>query len=78
MSNNESQCEKLLHSFELAKQFGATPQIDITLTDSVDGDTAITEQLQVDGELLENYFKRPEYTFICRERSAKFWQSGKR
>lgn len=38
---------------ELAKQYGAIPQIDITLTDSVDGDNAISEQLQVDGELLE-------------------------
>lgn len=38
---------------EIAKEFGAIPQIDITLTDSVDGDTAISEQLQVDGELLE-------------------------
>ena len=38
---------------ELSKQYGAIPQIDITLTDSVDGDTAISEQLQVDGELLE-------------------------
>lgn len=44
---------------ELAKQFGATPQIDITLTDSVDGDTAITEQLQVDGELLEIILRDP-------------------
>ncbi len=38
---------------DLAKEFGAIPQIDITLTDSVDGDTSIGEQLQVDGELLE-------------------------
>lgn len=44
---------------ELAKQFGAIPQIDITLSDSVDGDTAITEQLQVDGELLEIILRDP-------------------
>jgi len=44
---------------ELAKKFGAIPQIDITLTDSVDGDTAISEQLQVDGELLEIILRDP-------------------
>lgn len=44
---------------ELAKKYGAIPQIDITLTDSVDGDTAISEQLQVDGELLEIILRDP-------------------
>lgn len=44
---------------ELAKEFGATPQIDVTLTDSVEGDNSITEQLQVDGELLELILRDP-------------------
>jgi radical SAM protein with 4Fe4S-binding SPASM domain len=44
---------------ELAKQYGAIPQLDITLTDSVDGDNSITEQLQVDGELLEIILRDP-------------------
>jgi radical SAM protein with 4Fe4S-binding SPASM domain len=44
---------------ELAKEYGAIPQIDITLTDSVDGDTSIGEQLQVDGELLEIILRDP-------------------
>lgn len=44
---------------ELAKQYGAIPQIDINLINSVDGDTSITEQLQVDGELLEIILRDP-------------------
>lgn len=44
---------------ELAKKYGAIPQIDITLTDSVDGDTSIGENLQVDGELLEIILRDP-------------------
>ncbi len=44
---------------ELAKKYGAIPQIDITLTDAVDGDTSIGENLQVDGELLEIILRDP-------------------
>ncbi|MBT3418441.1 MAG: radical SAM protein [Flavobacteriales bacterium] len=45
---------------DLAKKYGAIVQIDVTLTDSVDGDSAITEQLQIDGELLEIVLRDPE------------------
>lgn len=38
---------------ELAKNYGAVTQIDVNLTDSIDGDTAISEQLQITGDLLE-------------------------
>ena len=44
---------------ELANKYGAIPQIDITLTDAVDGDTSIGENLQVDGELLEIILRDP-------------------
>lgn len=44
---------------DLAKQYGAAAQIDISLSDAVDGDTAISEQLQVDGELLEIILRDP-------------------
>jgi radical SAM protein with 4Fe4S-binding SPASM domain len=43
----------------LAKNYGAIPQIDITLTDAIDGDTSISEKLQVDGELLEIILRDP-------------------
>jgi radical SAM protein with 4Fe4S-binding SPASM domain len=57
---------------ELAKQYGATPQIDITLTDSVDGDTAITEQLQVDGELLEIILRDPNIPLYVGKEAPNF------
>lgn len=44
---------------ELAKRFGAMPQFDITLTDSVDGDRTISKNLQVGGELLEVILRDP-------------------
>ena len=72
---------------ELAKIYGATPQIDITLTDSVDGDTAISEQLQVDGELLEIILRdpnipiyvgkeAPNYGVQVRDRNQAFCGAG--
>jgi radical SAM protein with 4Fe4S-binding SPASM domain len=57
---------------ELAKQYGATPQIDITLTDSVDGDTAISEQLQVDGELLEIILRDPNIPLYVGKEAPNF------
>lgn len=44
---------------ELAKEHGASTLFDISLIDSIDGDTAITEQLQVTGELLEVILSDP-------------------
>jgi radical SAM protein with 4Fe4S-binding SPASM domain len=57
---------------ELAKLYGATPQIDITLTDSVDGDTAISEQLQVDGELLEIILRDPNIPLYVGKEAPNF------
>jgi len=57
---------------ELAKKYGAIPQIDITLTDSVDGDTAISEQLQVDGELLEIILRDPNIPLYVGKEAPNF------
>jgi radical SAM protein with 4Fe4S-binding SPASM domain len=62
---------------ELAKQFGATPQIDITLTDSVDGDTAITDQLQVDGELLEIILRDPNIPLYVGKEAPNYGRQEK-
>jgi len=56
----------------LAKQFGAIPQIDITLTDAIDGDTAISEQLQVDGELLEIILRDPNIPLYVGKEAPNF------
>ncbi|MDG1056912.1 MAG: radical SAM protein [Flavobacteriaceae bacterium] len=45
---------------EIAKDFGAIPQIDVSLTDAVDGDTTITENLQVKDDLLQLILRDPE------------------
>jgi radical SAM protein with 4Fe4S-binding SPASM domain len=62
---------------DLAKQFGATPQIDITLTDSVDGDTAISEQLQVDGELLEIILRDPNIPLYVGKEAPNYGRQEK-
>jgi radical SAM protein with 4Fe4S-binding SPASM domain len=71
----------------LAKEFGAVAQIDITLTDAVDGDTSITENLHVDGELLEIILRdpniplyvgseAPNFGRVDRDRSQSFCGAG--
>jgi radical SAM protein with 4Fe4S-binding SPASM domain len=57
---------------ELAKKYGAIPQIDITLTDSVDGDTSIGENLQVDGELLEIILRDPNIPLYVGKEAPNF------
>jgi radical SAM protein with 4Fe4S-binding SPASM domain len=57
---------------ELAKQYGAIPQIDVSLTDSVDGDTSISEQLQVDGELLEIILRDPNIALYVGKEAPNF------
>jgi radical SAM protein with 4Fe4S-binding SPASM domain len=44
---------------ELAKQYGAIPQFDVSLTDAVDGDNSISKSLQVNGEMLEVILRDP-------------------
>lgn len=72
---------------ELAKQYGAVAQIDITLTDAVDGDTSITKDLHVDGELLEIILRdpniplyvgqeAPNYGKVERDRTQSFCGAG--
>lgn len=56
MSHNATSYYKVV---ELAKKFGAIPQIDVSLTDAVDGDITITENLQVKGELLDIILRDP-------------------
>lgn len=57
---------------ELAKKYGAIPQIDITLTDAVDGDTSIGENLQVDGELLEIILRDPNIPLYVGKEAPNF------
>lgn len=56
----------------LAKKYGATVQFDITLTDSVDGDVSISEQLQVDGELLEIILRDPNIPLYVGKEAPNF------
>jgi radical SAM protein with 4Fe4S-binding SPASM domain len=71
----------------LAKEYGAVAQIDITLTDAIDGDTTITENLHVDGELLDIILRdpniplyvgseAPNFGRIERDRSQSFCGAG--
>jgi radical SAM protein with 4Fe4S-binding SPASM domain len=62
---------------DLAKKYGAIVQIDVTLTDSVDGDSAITEQLQIDGELLEIVLRDPEVSLYVGPEAPEYGKSGK-
>ena len=45
---------------ELARDYGAIPQIDVSLTDAIDGDVTITENLQVKGDLLNIILRDPD------------------
>ena len=57
---------------ELAKVYGAIPQIDVSLTDAVDGDNSITESLQVDGELLEIILRDPNIPLYVGKEAPNF------
>ena len=57
---------------ELAKSFGAIPQYDVSLTDSVDGDISITESLQVQGELLEVILRDPNISLYVGEEAPNY------
>lgn len=56
MTHNATSYYKVV---EMAKDYGAIPQIDVSLTDAVDGDITITENLQVKGELLNIILRDP-------------------
>ena len=62
---------------DLAKKYGAIVQIDVTLTDSVDGDSAITEQLQIDGELLEIVLRDPEISLYVGPEAPDYGKAEK-
>ena len=74
MSHNATSYYKVV---EIAKDFGAIPQIDVSLTDAVDGDTTITENLQVKGELLEIILRDPHIPLYVGKEAPDFGRQVK-
>lgn len=62
---------------EIAKEYGAIPQIDVSLTDAVDGDTTITENLQVKGELLDIILRDPDIPLYVGREAPDFGRQPK-
>ena len=62
---------------EIAKDYGAIPQIDVSLTDAVDGDVTITENLQVKGDLLEIILRDPDVPIYVGKEAPDFGRQEK-
>tara|TARA_Y100000991_G_scaffold88827_1_gene66889 strand:+ start:1203 stop:2789 length:1587 start_codon:yes stop_codon:yes gene_type:complete len=62
---------------EIAKNYGAIPQMDVSLTDAVDGDTTITENLQVKGDLLEIILRDPDIPLYVGKEAPDFGRQVK-
>jgi len=74
MSHNATSYYKVT---EIAKDYGAIPQIDVSLTDAVDGDTTITENLQVKGELLDIILRDPHVPIYVGKEAPDFGRQVK-
>lgn len=62
---------------EIAKDYGAIPQIDVSLTDAIDGDVTITENLQVKGDLLEIILRDPDVPIYVGKEAPDFGRQEK-
>jgi radical SAM protein with 4Fe4S-binding SPASM domain len=62
---------------EIAKNYGAIPQMDVSLTDAIDGDVTITENLQVKDDLLEIILRDPDIPIYVGKEAPDFGRQVK-
>lgn len=58
---------------DISKKYGAIPQFEISLTDSIEGDRCVSKYLRMTPKTTRNCTSRSKYTFICRKRSTELW-----